>query len=56
MGMTAAALTGGGGGFLVGLADPLVVVPAVTTARIQELHLLVGHMLCAALEEHVGQG
>jgi D-sedoheptulose 7-phosphate isomerase len=49
-GCTAAALGGGDGGRLVGLADPLLLVPSRETARIQEMHILVGHLLCAALE------
>ena len=50
MGVTPAALAGKGGGRLVGLADPLLVVPSDTTARIQEMHITLGQMLCDALE------
>lgn len=50
MGMTAAALAGRGGGDLVGVADPLLIVPSDVTARIQEIHILIGHAFCAALE------
>lgn len=50
LGMTAAALSGRDGGELVGLADPLLVVPSDVTARIQEIHILIGHAFCAALE------
>lgn len=46
----AAALTGGMGGDLQGLADPLLIVPSQTTSRIQEMHILLGQMLCGALE------
>lgn len=49
-----AALSGKGGGDLVGLADPLVVVPAQITSHIQEMHILLGHMLCEALEKKLG--
>jgi len=35
-------------------ADVLLPVPATATARIQEMHILVGHMLCAALEQELG--
>jgi D-sedoheptulose 7-phosphate isomerase len=52
--ITPAAFTGGNGGKLPGLADPLVVVPSATTARIQEMHILVGQMLCGALEQELG--
>ena len=54
MGMRAAALSGGDGGALTGLADPLLIVPSRTTARIQEMHILVGQMLCGALERELG--
>lgn len=54
MGMTAAALGGKNGGKLVGLADPLIIVPSDTTARIQEMHIMLGQMLCGALEVELG--
>jgi D-sedoheptulose 7-phosphate isomerase len=50
MGLVTAALSGCGGGDLPGLADHLLVVPSNTVARIQELHILLGQMLCGALE------
>lgn len=53
-GLTAAALTGGEGGLLVGLADPLIIVPSQRTARIQEMHITLGQMLCGALERELG--
>lgn len=52
-GCVAAALAGGDGGRLPGLADPLLLVPSSHTARIQEIHLLLGHALCAAIEDAV---
>ncbi|MDA1325534.1 MAG: SIS domain-containing protein [Proteobacteria bacterium] len=55
IGMVAAALTGRGGGDLPGLADPLVMVPSTTTARIQEMHIMIGHMLCDVLEQTCGR-
>jgi D-sedoheptulose 7-phosphate isomerase len=54
-GMVAAALTGRGGGDLPGLADPVVMVPSTTIARIQEMHIMIGHMLCDVLEQTCGQ-
>ena len=44
------AFTGEGGGQLVDLADYLFAVPSKDTARIQEAHILVGHMLCDWIE------
>ncbi len=54
MGIVPAALTGGDGGRLPGLADPLLIVPSRTTARIQEMHITLGQMLCAGLEQELG--
>jgi len=49
-GARAVAWTGEGGGRLASIADLLVAVPSKDTARIQEMHILIGHMLCGALE------
>ncbi|MGE4280948.1 MAG: D-sedoheptulose 7-phosphate isomerase [Magnetospirillum sp.] len=56
MGCVAAALAGRDGGKLNGLADPLVVVPSAVTARIQEMHILIGHSLCDVLEQRLRPG
>ena len=55
-GLAAAALGGGEGGLLPSLADPVLLVPADETSRIQEMHITLGHMLCAALERELGLG
>jgi D-sedoheptulose 7-phosphate isomerase len=54
MNLTTAALGGKGGGDMAGLADHLLVVPSATTARIQEMHIALGQMLCGALEIELG--
>jgi D-sedoheptulose 7-phosphate isomerase len=54
MQLVTAALGGKGGGDLLGLADHLLVVPSDTTARIQEMHITLGQMLCGALEIALG--
>ena len=54
IGLVAAALSGNDGGALKGLADPLLVVPSTVTARIQEMHITLGQMLCAGLEIELG--
>ena len=50
MGLTPVGFGGKGGGKMVGLCDPLLVVPSDITSRIQEMHITLGHMLCGALE------
>ena len=54
VGAVAVGLGGCDGGRMRGLADPLLVVPSDDTARIQEMHITLGHMLCAALERELG--
>ncbi|MDC0344873.1 D-sedoheptulose 7-phosphate isomerase [Alphaproteobacteria bacterium] len=53
-GLTPAAFGGKDGGKLMGLADPYVVVPSQTTARIQEMHITLGQLLCSAIEKGLG--
>ncbi len=53
-GLKTVALTGGDGGRMLDLADVAIVVPSSVTARIQEMHLLIGHLLCGALERELG--
>ena len=50
LGLAVVLLTGRDGGEALSLADAAVVVPSQVTARIQEMHILIGHILCAALE------
>lgn len=47
-------LTGESGGQLPGNVDILLKVPSSTTARIQEMHITLGQMLCGALEYRLG--
>lgn len=54
MGLVTAGLGGKGGGSLAPLCDHLLVVPSDTTARIQEMHITLGQMLCGALEIELG--
>ena len=49
-GVTTVAFTGEGGGRMGALADHLFAVGSRDTARIQEAHILAGHMLCDWLE------
>jgi D-sedoheptulose 7-phosphate isomerase len=45
------AMTGENGGKLIHLADACLRITSNEAARIQEAHILAGHMLCDALEE-----
>ncbi|HEY1310488.1 MAG TPA: SIS domain-containing protein [Pseudolabrys sp.] len=54
MKLSTAALGGKGGGELARHADHVLVVPSDTTARIQEMHIALGQMLCGALEIELG--
>ena len=47
-------LTSGDGGRMAEFCDAVVAVPSTVTARIQEMHILIGHMLCKALERRLG--
>jgi D-sedoheptulose 7-phosphate isomerase len=49
------AFTGKGGRDLRPLCDHLLLVPSATTARIQEMHITLGQMLCGALEGELGR-
>jgi len=51
MGMRTVALTGGDGGELAKIADVTLIVPSAVTARIQEAHITVGHIVCELAEE-----
>jgi D-sedoheptulose 7-phosphate isomerase len=54
MGLKTIGLTGGGGGKLLAECDAAIVVPSAVTARIQEIHILIGHVWCKALEQSLG--
>lgn len=44
-------LTGKDGGKMAGACDVTIVVPSNITARIQECHIIIGHILCKAVDE-----
>ncbi|MFC4271681.1 D-sedoheptulose 7-phosphate isomerase [Sneathiella chungangensis] len=50
-GLVTTAFTGRDGGVIPKLADAVLIVPAESTRRIQEMHITLGHMLCGALEK-----
>ena len=50
MGMKTVAFTGNDGGAVGKMADFPLVVPSTSTPRIQEAHILIGHILCEMVE------
>ena len=44
-------LSGRDGGKMNGLCDLNIIVPSNITARIQEMHILIGHILCKAVDD-----
>jgi D-sedoheptulose 7-phosphate isomerase len=46
-------LTGAGGGLLKPLVDYCICIPSEHPARIQEMHILAGHILCEIIEEEL---
>jgi D-sedoheptulose 7-phosphate isomerase len=53
MNITTIALTGESGGELKDLSDILLNIPSTDTPRIQELHILIGHIICEIVESEI---
>ncbi|WP_420563495.1 SIS domain-containing protein [Thalassobaculum sp.] len=53
-GLTAVAMVGANREQVAPLADIILSVPARASNRIQEMHILIGHALCGALERRLG--
>ncbi|MCB1802587.1 MAG: D-sedoheptulose 7-phosphate isomerase [Gammaproteobacteria bacterium] len=51
LGLVTVGLTGGSGGKMAGLCEHCLVVPSSETPRIQESHIVIGHILCWAVEQ-----
>ena len=54
LGVKTIALLGKDGGLAEGHSDLAIVIPSVSTARIQEAHILIGHILCDLIEGELG--
>lgn len=52
-GMKTVVLTGGTGGSMANLADYTFIVPTKTTARVQETHITLGHVICQLVDEEL---
>jgi len=53
LGATTIALTGRNGGKVVEIAHYSFVVPSYDTARIQECHITIGHVICEIVEHYL---
>ena len=53
MGVVTVGFTGATGGKMLSLSDFLINIPSSTTPRIQESHILVGHIICELVEENI---
>ena len=53
MGITTIAMTGNKGGKIVPLSDLLISVPSDDTPRIQETHIMIGHIVCELVEKEL---
>jgi len=54
LGIQTLALLGRDGGQAKALANQAIVIPSRSTARIQEAHILIGHILCDLIEKELG--
>ena len=53
IGMITVGLTGAGGGKMQAICDHLINVPSTDTPRIQESHIMVGHIICQLAEQEL---
>lgn len=52
-GITSIALVGRDGGKMAEIADISLIVPSGSTPRIQESHILIGHIICDIIEKEI---
>ncbi|TSA59121.1 MAG: SIS domain-containing protein [Sediminibacterium sp.] len=55
-GITTIGFTGATGGAMKNLSNHLINIPSTITPRIQESHILVGHILCELVEQQIFPG
>jgi D-sedoheptulose 7-phosphate isomerase len=53
IGMTTIGFTGDKGGEMNDICDIMIKIPSIDTPRIQESHILVGHIICQLIEEEL---
>lgn len=51
--MITVGLTGETGGKMKDLSDHLIAIPSLKTARIQECHIIIGHIICDIVEKEL---
>jgi len=51
LGCVTLGLSGRTGGKMNGICDLNLIIPSEVTARIQEMHILIGHILCKAVDD-----
>ena len=56
IGITTVGLLGRSGGQLASMVDLPIIVASEETARVQEAHIFLGHVLCALIEQGLGVG
>ena len=54
LGLKTIALLGKDGGQAKTMADEAIVIPSDSTGRIQEAHILIGHIICDLIEQELG--
>lgn len=54
LGIKTVGFGGKDGGKMLPLCNHALIVPSNSTARIQEMHITLGHMLCGGLEQRLG--
>jgi D-sedoheptulose 7-phosphate isomerase len=55
-GLVTVGFTGTTGGVMKGWSDYLLNVPSTDTPRIQESHIMIGHIICQLVEENLFGG
>jgi len=53
IGMFTVGFTGENGGKMKGICDVMICIPSEDTPRIQEAHILIGHIICQLVEEEM---
>src|SRR5215203_2933155 len=54
--ITTIGFTGASGGTMKPLSDHLITIPSTDTPRIQESHIMIGHIICQLVEENYFSG